>query len=83
MHITFLGAAQMVTGSCFLLETGQTKFLVDCGLFQGSSEERDLNNRSFPFDPRELDFMLLTHAHIDHSGFIPKLCQMGFKGKII
>jgi len=73
----------MVTGSCFLLETGQTKFLVDCGLFQGSSEERDLNNRSFPFDPRELDFMLLTHAHIDHSGFIPKLCQMGFKGKII
>lgn len=73
----------MVTGSCYYLETDQAKFLVDCGLFQGSSEERDLNDRSFPFNPADLDFVLLTHAHVDHSGYLPKLCQMGFRGRII
>ena len=73
----------MVTGSCFYLQSGATKFLVDCGLFQGSSEERNLNNRTFPFNPAELDFVLLTHAHIDHSGYLPKLCQLGFRGRII
>ena len=73
----------MVTGSCYYLETEKSKFLVDCGLFQGSSEERDLNDRSFPFNPADLDFVLLTHAHIDHSGYLPKLCQMGFRGRII
>ncbi len=73
----------MVTGSCYYLQCGETKFLVDCGLFQGSSEERNLNNREFPFNPAELDFVLLTHAHIDHSGYLPKLCQMGFRGRII
>ena len=83
VHITFLGAARMVTGSCYYLECEQAKFLVDCGLFQGSSEERDLNNRSFPFHPGDLDFVLLTHAHIDHSGYLPKLCQLGFQGRII
>lgn len=83
MHITFLGAARMVTGSCYYLESEGAKFLVDCGLFQGSSEERDLNNRTFPFNPGDLDFILLTHAHIDHSGYIPKLCQQGFSGRII
>lgn len=83
MQITFFGAAQMVTGSCFYLEVGQTKFLVDCGLFQGASEERDYNYRAFPFNPGDLDFLLLTHAHIDHSGLIPRLCQQGFKGRVI
>ncbi len=83
MHITFLGAARMVTGSCYYLECDETKFLVDCGLFQGSSEERDLNNRTLPFNPGDLDFILLSHAHIDHSGYIPKLCQQGFSGRII
>lgn len=73
----------MVTGSCFYLQSGEKKFLVDCGLFQGSSEERDLNKRTFPFNPRDLDFVLLTHAHIDHSGYLPKLCRMGFRGRII
>lgn len=73
----------MVTGSCFYLETERSKFLVDCGLFQGSSEERNLNDRSFPFNPADLDFVLLTHAHIDHSGYLPKLCQLGFRGRII
>ncbi len=82
MNITFLGAAKTVTGSCYLVETGDKKFLVDCGMFQGRANEVLLNAEPFPFNPGELDFMLLTHAHIDHSGRIPKLFTDGFKGTI-
>jgi metallo-beta-lactamase family protein len=82
MNITFLGAAKTVTGSCYLVETKDTKFLVDCGMFQGRASEVILNAEPFSFNPGNLDFMLLTHSHIDHSGRIPKLYMDGFKGKI-
>jgi metallo-beta-lactamase family protein len=82
MNITFLGAAKTVTGSCYLVETKDIKFLVDCGMFQGSKNEAILNAEPFPFNPADLDFMLLSHAHIDHSGRIPKLYMDGFKGDI-
>jgi metallo-beta-lactamase family protein len=82
MKITFLGAAKTVTGSCYLIETKRSKFLVDCGMFQGRSADEALNHEPFPFNPAGLDFMILTHAHIDHSGRIPKLYNDGFKGKI-
>ena len=81
MQLTFLGAAGEVTGSCYLVDTGQVKFLVDCGMFQGgrSAERR---NRRFAFAAREIDFVLLTHAHIDHSGLIPRLVAGGFRGAV-
>ena len=83
MKVTFLGAAKTVTGSCYYIETKTCRFLVDCGMFQGHSREEALNGEPFPFNPAELDFMLLTHAHIDHSGRIPKLFTEGFHGEII
>ncbi len=82
MKITFLGATETVTGSNFLVEAAGKKFLVDCGLWQGRAEYEDLNFQEFEFDPKEIDFMLLTHAHIDHSGRIPKLYNEGFRNKI-
>lgn len=81
MRITFYGAAETVTGSCFLLEDGLTRLLVDCGMFQGQGI-RDWNRRPFPFEPSALGGVLLTHAHIDHSGLLPRLCKQGFKGPI-
>ena len=83
MQLTFLGATMGVTGSCFLLESGGRKILIDCGMFQGSKVVSALNRRSFAFAPAEIDDVLLTHAHIDHSGLIPKLCKEGFRGSII
>lgn len=83
MKITFLGAAKTVTGSCYYVETKSSRFLVDCGMFQGHSKEIALNQEAFPFNPAELDFILLTHSHIDHSGRIPKIYLDGFKGEII
>ncbi|MDD4188761.1 MAG: MBL fold metallo-hydrolase [Eubacteriales bacterium] len=83
MKITFLGAAKTVTGSCYLIETNKTKLLVDCGMFQGYLVEESLNRDPFPFDVNEIDFVLLTHAHIDHSGRLPKLYKAGYRGEII
>ena len=80
MRITFLGAAREVTGSCYLIEGRNKRFLIDCGMVQGSGEER--NAASFSFDPGSIDFLLLTHAHLDHSGRIPFLYKDGFRGKI-
>ena len=73
MKITFLGATRTVTGSNVLIETKDKKFLLDCGLYQGQQKEIALNTDDFLFKPSEIDFMLLSHAHIDHSGRIPKL----------
>jgi metallo-beta-lactamase family protein len=82
IRLRFHGAARTVTGSCYLLETEQARVLIDCGMFQGSRTERELNAREFPFDPAKLTAMLLTHAHIDHTGLIPKLKRHGFAAKI-
>ena len=80
--LTFCGAAGTVTGSCSLIENGDLRFLVDCGLYQGNKSVRELNIQPFPFNPEAVDFLVLTHAHIDHSGLIPKLVKAGFKGPI-
>lgn len=83
VSLSFCGAAGTVTGSCFWIRTDSCQFLVDCGLFQGSKTIRQLNYGAFPFDARALDFVLLTHAHIDHSGLLPKLVKKGFRGRVI
>ncbi|MDR2507382.1 MAG: MBL fold metallo-hydrolase [Candidatus Accumulibacter sp.] len=84
MRIGFLGAAGEVTGSCSLVEAGSRRFLVDCGMFQGGREAytKNVNALNFDFDVREIDFVLITHAHIDHSGLLPRLIVMGFRGPI-
>ncbi len=81
MKLSFLGAAQNVTGSRYLLEAGGKRILIDCGLYQ----ERDFRARNwepFPVPPKSIDLVLLTHAHLDHSGFLPKLVKDGFRGRI-
>lgn len=82
MKLQFLGAAGEVTGSSYLVETGDVKFMVDCGMFQGGREADEKNLNALQFDVSILDFVLLTHAHIDHSGLLPRLCALGFKGSI-
>ena len=82
MNITFYGGAQAVTGSMFLLEVNRKKILLECGLFQGKRHEMYEKNKNFEFDPSEIDVLLLSHAHIDHSGNVPNLVKHGFKGKI-
>ena len=82
MKITFLGAAKTVTGSNILVEAAGKKFLVDCGMYQGKIEEEFDNADPFLYDVNEIDFMLLTHAHIDHSGRIPKLYNEGFRNSV-
>ena len=80
--ITFLGAAGTVTGSKYLIEAGGKRLLVDCGLFQGSKELQQRNWNNLQIDPATIDWVLLTHAHIDHTGYIPRLVQNGFRGPI-
>jgi metallo-beta-lactamase family protein len=82
MKISFLGAAREVTGSCYLLEAGGRRGLIDCGMFQGGREARGKNRAALAFDPRRIDFVLLTHAHIDHSGLLPRLAALGYRGPI-
>ncbi len=82
MKVQFLGAAKNVTGSCYYVDTGKYKFLVDCGQFQGSDLEQKKNLEAFPFKASDLDFIILTHAHIDHTGRLPLLTKSGFYNKV-
>jgi metallo-beta-lactamase family protein len=83
MKLTFLGGAGTVTGSKYLLEHGGRRVLIDCGLFQGLKQLRLRNWREFPLPPASLDAIVLTHAHLDHSGFVPRLAKLGFAGSVI
>uniref|UniRef100_A0A7C3J6L2 MBL fold metallo-hydrolase n=1 Tax=candidate division WOR-3 bacterium TaxID=2052148 RepID=A0A7C3J6L2_UNCW3 len=83
MRITFFGATKEVTGSKFLLESDNKRILVECGLFQGRRKESETANLNFPFDPKSIDLLLISHAHIDHSGNIPNLIKQGFNSDII
>ena len=82
MKMRFLGAARRVTGSCYHLLDGDMQILVDCGMYQGRDAD-GINSKAFAFDPGQIQYLLLTHAHLDHSGLIPKLAKDGFKGKIL
>ncbi|HNN13171.1 MAG TPA: MBL fold metallo-hydrolase [Anaerolineales bacterium] len=82
MKLSFHGAAQTVTGSMHLVEINGSRFLLDCGLYQGRRKEAIEKNRNFPFDPRSIDAVILSHAHIDHSGNLPNLVKQGFSGLI-
>ncbi|MDD2621052.1 MAG: MBL fold metallo-hydrolase [Syntrophomonadaceae bacterium] len=82
MKLKFLGAAKTVTGSFFVVETEKHRLAVDCGLFQGPKDIQARNYNDFPIDPQSIDFVVITHAHIDHIGLVPKLCKNGFKGNI-
>jgi metallo-beta-lactamase family protein len=81
-NLTFLGATGQVTGSCYLLEADAHRMLLDCGLFQGSNETEKQNEADFPFDPASIDVVVLSHAHLDHCGRLPKLVKEGFKGNV-
>jgi metallo-beta-lactamase family protein len=83
MHVTFHGAAREVTGSAHLLENGEDRLLMDCGLVQGRRKEANAKNRELPFDPRRLTNVVLSHAHIDHSGRIPVLARKDFAGRVL
>ena len=82
MNLSFPGAVRSVTGSRHLLEANGTRVLLDCGLFQGRREDAERRNRYLGFDPREVDAVLVSHAHIDHSGALPALSKHGFSGKV-
>jgi metallo-beta-lactamase family protein len=83
MRIAFHGAARNVTGSCHLVECQGKRILIDCGLYQGNREIDEENSRDFGFDPAAIDYLLLTHAHLDHCGRLPLLTQRGFRGRVI
>jgi len=82
MRITFHGAAGEVTGSCYLVESDSARFLVDCGLFQGGDDADAKNLAAFAFDVRSIDFVLITHAHLDHSGLMPRLAALGYRNPV-
>jgi metallo-beta-lactamase family protein len=82
MEIQFIGAVLDVTGSMTLLENNNGKILIDCGLYQGTKEIEKRNSLPLPFNPKEIDAIVLTHAHLDHSGYIPKLVKLGFRGDV-
>ncbi|MEW6570876.1 MAG: MBL fold metallo-hydrolase [Nitrospirota bacterium] len=82
MILKFLGAARTVTGSCFFGECNEIRFLVDCGLYQGEDTDK-LNRAPFDFDPKKIDYIFLTHAHLDHSGMLPRVVKEGFRGRIL
>src|ERR1051325_11063410 len=82
MRLTFLGATETVTGSKFMLEAAGKRILIDCGLFQGLRELRQRNWDTPPVDPKSLDAIILTHAHIDHTGYLPRFVRQGFRGTI-
>lgn len=82
MRMTFLGAAAEVTGSCYLVDTGRVRFLVECGMFQGGRDAFRKNLRAFSFDLGGIDFAILSHAHLDHSGLLPRLVALGFRGPV-
>src|ERR1044072_7236115 len=82
MRIHFFGAARTTTGSMYLIEVNGQRVLLECGLFQGQREESIERNRHFPFDPKQIDAVVLSHAHIDHCGNLPNLCARGFEGNI-
>ena len=83
MKVEFLGGVRTVTGSATLFEKGSLKWLVDCGMFQGGKEIEKNNVHTGPYHSEDLSFILLTHAHIDHSGLIPRLVRDGFRGKVV
>jgi metallo-beta-lactamase family protein len=83
VRLTFAGAAGTVTGSCFHLEVKGRQLLVDCGMFQGFPDLEERNFEPFPFDPRKVDWVLLTHGHLDHLGLIPRLVREGFRGRVV
>lgn len=83
MKLSFQGADRSVTGSCHLVECAGKRVLIDCGLFQGSREVEEDNAAPFEFDAASIDFVLLTHAHLDHCGRLPLLVKRGFRGEII
>ena len=78
VKLNFLGAAGMVTGSKFLIETSEKNILIDCGIFQGLKELRELNWDDLPVDVKSIDIVLLTHGHLDHVGYLPRLLKQGF-----
>src|SRR5881296_220357 len=80
--LTFLGAAGCVTGSKYLVEVAGKRLLVDCGIFQGSQELQDRNYKPLPVDPKTIDYLVLTHAHLDHTGWLPVLAKSGYRGAI-
>ena len=83
MKIIFNGAAQTVTGSQYLIEVNGERLLLECGLYQGKRAESQLRNRTFHFDPASLNAVILSHAHIDHSGNLPNLIKSGYQGPIL
>ena len=83
VKVHFFGAAHTVTGSKFLVETPTLNILIDCGMFQGLKELRNRNWENLPFDVATIDLVLLTHGHLDHTGYLPRLVRQGFRGKIL
>ncbi|HEY4855648.1 MAG TPA: MBL fold metallo-hydrolase, partial [Xanthobacteraceae bacterium] len=83
MKLAFHGADRSVTGSCHMIECAGKKILIDCGMHQGSRELDEENSQPFGFDPAGIDYVLLTHAHLDHCGRLPLLAKRGFRGEII